>query len=81
MALHLGHIQYSQRQICKYFCWFSAAIQLTPDHSNLFSISLEGWSYRESTVFVPLKGTPTWPLFTKLYYKLGYNAFPNISHM
>ena len=32
------------------------------------------------TVFVPLKGTPTRHLFTKLY-KLGYNAFPNISHM
>ena len=31
-------------------------------------------------LFVPLKGTPTWRLFTKLY-KFGYNAFQNISHM
>ena len=27
---------------------------------------------------MPLKGTPTWRLFTKLY-KFEYNAFPNIS--
>ena len=33
-----------------------------------------------AAIFVPLKGTPTWRLFTKLY-KFGYNAFPNISHM
>ena len=33
-----------------------------------------------AVIFVPLKGTPTWRLFTKLY-KFGYNAFPNISHM
>ena len=31
-------------------------------------------------MFVPLKGTQTWRLYTKLY-KFGQNVFPNISHM
>jgi len=31
-------------------------------------------------IFMPLKGTPTWRLQTKLY-KIWQNVFPNISHM
>ena len=33
-----------------------------------------------AAIFVPLKGTQTWRLHTKLY-KFGSNVFPNISHM
>jgi len=33
-----------------------------------------------AAIFVPLQGTPTWHLHTKLY-KFGSSIFPNISHM
>ena len=33
-----------------------------------------------AAIFVPLKGTQTWRLLTKLY-KFGENVFPNISHI
>ena len=48
--------------------------------SDEFTQMKENSTTNVSVVFVPLKGTPTWQVFTKLY-KFGYNAFPNISHM
>ena len=54
-VFHLTFLQLNviKCSLCSKNCFFTYFLR-TPDNSNLFSISLEGSSYRESTVFLSL---------------------------